>query len=247
MKRLPSPITRLTAIVTSALLSACVTPPPIVEYPAALAGAGPGGQDMQYLLAHRATASGEAAWPLLVFLHGRGETGGELANVKVHGPIKAAASMAEFPFLIVAPHLPVDAYWEPAAVLAVIDDVVERWPVDSRRIYLTGLSLGGHGTWATAVAAPSRFAAIVPISGRGHPGDACAVKDLPIWAFHGVLDAVVDEAGSRVMADAVRDCGGKPGLTLYPDAGHDAWTRTYDNPKLYTWLLRHTRDAQKSD
>ena len=239
--------TAIAILATSALLGACAASSPIEETAMTLPDAAPGGGDMQYLIAHRATASGEAGWPLLVFLHGRGETGGELANVKVHGPIKAAASMAEFPFLIVAPHLPVDAYWEPAAVLAVIDDVIERWPVDSRRIYLTGLSLGGHGTWATAVAAPTRFAAIVPISGRGHPGVACAIKDLPIWAFHGVLDAVVDEAGSRVMADAVRDCGGKPGLTLYPDAGHDAWTRTYENPKLYAWLLRHTRDEQKSN
>ena len=169
---------------------------------------------MQYLLAHRSAASGEAGWPLLVFLHGRGETGGELAKVKVHGPIKAAASMAEFPFLVVAPHLPIDTYWEPPGVLAVIDEVIARWPVDTNRIYLTGLSLGGHGTWATAAAAPARFAAIAPVSGRGDPDDACAIADVPVWAFHGVLDTVVD----------------------------DAWTPTYARPELYAWLLSHALD-----
>jgi predicted peptidase len=125
--------------------------------------------------------------------------------------------------------------------MAVIRDATSRWPVDRNRIYLTGLSLGGHGTWNTATRYPDTFAAIAPISGRGTPQSACALVDVPIWTFHGVLDRVVAAADNQAMVDAVRACGGTPGLTLYPDRGHDAWTETYEYARLYDWFLSHQR------
>jgi len=206
------------------------------------------GSEMSYLAATPARLGPLASgWPVIVFLHGSGERGGELSRVKIHGPLKAAAAIPDFPFLVVAPHLPVDGRWKPADVLAVLDDVERRWRVDAARIYLTGLSLGGHGSWATAADSPERFAAVAPISGRGDPARACALLDLPVWAFHGVADTVVDADGSQDMTDALEACGGNPGLTLYPDTGHDAWTRTYADPQFYRWLLSHKRSGVREE
>ncbi|NVM57487.1 MAG: prolyl oligopeptidase family serine peptidase, partial [Desulfobacterales bacterium] len=106
---------------------------------------------------------------------------------------------------------------------------------------LTGLSMGGYGTWSLALAQPERFAAVVPICGSGKPYLACRLKDLPVWAFHGALDKLVPPKESEKMVAAIKRCGGSPRLTIYPDAGHDSWTRTYDNPELYEWLLSNVR------
>ena len=232
----------VTAVLLLILADVCTASSTIEELGAVAKGAGPGGSDMSYMVAlPKGRSAPEAGWPVIVFLHGRGEVAGDLSRVKIHGPIRAAAAMPDFPFLVAAPHLETDDYWQAENVLAVLDDVEERWPVNPNRIYLTGLSLGGHGTWATAAASPKRFAAIAPISGRGDPKQACRLIDLPIWSFHGVADEVVDAAGNQAMVDAVRACGGRPGITLYPDVGHDAWTRTYSDRLFYEWLLSHAR------
>ena len=124
----------------------------------------------------------------------------------------------------------------------MLDDVLSRYPADAERVYLTGLSMGGFGTWALAARSPERFAAIVPICGGGLPGKAGRLKDLPTWAFHGGRDRVVRPELSKRMVDAMKAAGAKKvELTIYPDAGHDSWTKTYDNPKLYEWLLKHKR------
>ena len=208
-----------------------------------LSNAGPDGSDLTYLAATPQELA--PRWPLLIFLHGRGEVGGDLDQVTVHGPIKAAVDLGPLPFLVIAPHLTVDVYWDPLWVRAVIDDARDRWPVDPERIYLTGLSLGGHGTWDTAAAYPDLFAAIAPISGQGNPEGACRLRDTPIWSFHGDRDDVVPAAGNQAMVDAVRACGGMPELTLYPDRGHDAWSETYASPRLYSWLLSHSRAGSR--
>ncbi|MFB0516806.1 MAG: alpha/beta hydrolase-fold protein, partial [Candidatus Neomarinimicrobiota bacterium] len=111
-----------------------------------------------------------------------------------------------------------------------------------RRIYLTGLSMGGYGTWSLALAQPERFAAIAPICGGGDRRQACRLKDLPVWAFHGARDKVVPVRRTKRMVRAIEKCGGSPRLTIYLDAGHDSWTRTYDNPELYEWLLSNVRE-----
>ena len=109
------------------------------------------------------------------------------------------------------------------------------------RIYVTGLSMGGYGTWDLATRYPNRFAAIAPICGGGEPARACTVKHLPVWAFHGAKDEVVPLEQSQAMIDALAACDGNARLTVYPDADHDAWTQTYDNPELYDWFLSHRR------
>lgn len=113
--------------------------------------------------------------------------------------------------------------------------------VDPDRVYLTGFSMGGGGTWRTAAAFPTRYAAIVPIAGGGDGRDAARLINMPIWAFHGEADDVVNVSQSKNMVKAVTDAGGHPQLTLYPNVGHWSWGIAYADPDLYTWLFQQRR------
>ncbi|MBI3469587.1 MAG: prolyl oligopeptidase family serine peptidase, partial [Planctomycetes bacterium] len=130
---------------------------------------------------------GDKAWPLLLFLHGAGESGNDLKQVKRHGPPKLVETGNELSFIVVSPQSP-GRGWDVQALNALLDDVVAKHKVDQNRIYVTGLSMGGFGTWSLAAAYPERFAAIVPICGGGDPASAKRLKDLPIWVFHGAKD-----------------------------------------------------------
>lgn len=180
-------------------------------------------------------------WPLLVFLHGAGERGDDLERVKAHGPPSLAGGGQELPFVIASPQCPPRRYWDVLWLSALLDELTATQPVDADRIYLTGISLGGYGAWHWACGEPERFAALAPICGGGNPGLACSLVGLPIWAFHGARDVVVPPRESEAMVDAVRDCGGEARLTVYPDVGHDSWTRTYRTGEVFDWLLEHTR------
>ncbi|MGI9190009.1 MAG: alpha/beta hydrolase-fold protein [Longimicrobiaceae bacterium] len=180
-------------------------------------------------------------WPLLLFLHGAGERGDDLELVKLHGPPKQIAAGQELPFIVVAPQVAEGRIWSTSFLDALLEEVTERYAVDRDRISLTGLSMGGFGVWALAMEYPDRFAALVPISGGGMISGACGLKGVPIRAFHGAHDEIIPVFLTRVLVERLRECGGDARLTVYPDAGHDAWTRTYDDPALYDWLLRQRR------
>lgn len=200
-----------------------------------------GGYRYQLFLPRGYAADRAGQWPMILFLHGSGERGSDIAKVKLHGPPKIADRDPDFPFVTVSPLLPAEEDWDTAKLARLLDHVVKRLRVDRTRIYLTGLSRGAHASWRWGAAEPERFAAVVPVSGRGDPSQACRLKDMPVWAFHGDSDGVVTPFGSFAMVEAIRSCGGKPRLTIYPDTGHDAWTRTYDDPALYAWLLEHRK------
>jgi predicted peptidase len=189
-------------------------------------------------------------WPLILFLHGAGERGTDLAKVKIHGPPKLVANRPDFPFILVSPQCPEHEIWDPDSLVALLDHVLGRYRVDPSRVYLTGLSMGGYGTWALGVRYPERFAAIAPICGGGdvlpvHLGPNernPALRTLAVWAFHGAKDPVVPLSESERMVEALRKAGcAEVNLTVYPEAGHDAWTETYANPQLYDWFLKHQR------
>jgi predicted peptidase len=179
-------------------------------------------------------------WPLMLFLHGAGESGTNLAKVKIHGPPKIVESKPDFPFILMSPQSP-GRGWNSDALNALLDNVIRKYRVDKHRIYLTGLSMGGYGTWSLAAAHPERFAAIVPICGGGNPADAKKLAALPIWVFHGAKDPTVPVERSREMVEAIKAAGGNVKFTEYPEAKHDCWTETYDNPELYQWLLAQKR------
>jgi predicted peptidase len=179
--------------------------------------------------------------PLIIFLHGRGERGEDINLVKKHGPPKLINEGKEFPFIIVSPQCPSNQWWSAEFIYALLNEITEKYKVDENRIYLTGMSMGGFGTWDMALHYPGMFAAIAPVCGGGNSRNVCSLKDLPVWVFHGEKDPVVSVNESKKMVDALKRCGGDVQLTIYPEAGHDSWTETYDNPKLYEWFLQHSK------
>jgi predicted peptidase len=177
------------------------------------------------------------AHPLVLFLHGAGERGADLEKVKTHGPPKLAGQGKQFPFILVSPQCPDGEYWSEHALRALLDEVERRYNVDRSREYVTGLSMGGNGTWKLAMLCPDRFAAIAPVCGWGDTTRVRVLKKVPTWVFHGKKDPVVPFASGEAMVRALQTAGGNVRLTAYPDAGHDSWTATYDDPGFYEWLL----------
>ena len=174
--------------------------------------------------------------------------GDDLNRVKAHGPAKIVEAGKDLPFIIVSPQCPAKQWWpvKVEVLMGLLDEIEEKYDVDPQRIYLTGLSMGGYGSWSLASMYPDRFAAVAPICGGGMPYLARNFKNLPVWAFHGAKDDVVPLQRSQEMVDAINNAGGNAKLTVYPDVDHDSWTETYDNPKLYEWFLKHRR-AQRTE
>lgn len=197
--------------------------------------------DVRYLLFLPSGYDPSRRWPLLLFLHGSGERGADVSLVARHGPPKIVAERPDLPFIVVSPQTDEERSWSTWALHAVLEDVAERYTVDADRVYLTGMSMGGFGVWDLAMEFPDRFAALAPVCAHGNPSGVCALRHVPVWAFHGARDDVVSLAGAQQLVDRLRACGGDVRFTVYPDAGHDAWTETYANPALYEWLLGQHR------
>jgi len=219
---------------------------------------------LKYLLSvPKEYGQGKQRWPLMLFLHGAGERGDNLDLVRKHGPPKLIAAGKEYPFIVVSPQCPKDIWWSSPEMIAALDgllkEVVAKYAVDADRVIVTGLSMGGFGTWALAAAYSDRFAAIVPICGMGDPETAERIKHIPTWVFHGAKDPVVpikgtrkfpnlelgkNLVGSQDMVDALKAAGGSPKFTAYPDAKHDSWTAAYETKELYDWMLAQRRGGK---
>jgi predicted peptidase len=185
-------------------------------------------------------------YPLLISLHGIGESGSYLPKLKNDGLPKILDGNNSFPFVVVSPQCPSTTEWyydrTDTLLLRLLNDVIVRYPVDTNRIYLTGYSMGGIGTLDLAIRYPQRFAAILPIAFRIEAGwDLCRIASLPMWAFHGEGDDVIPLSKAQEVIASVKSCGGNPTFTSYPNVGHDSWTRTYGNPAIYDWLLTKTK------
>lgn len=179
----------------------------------------------------------ENKFPLVLFLHGSGERGTDIEKVKTHGLPKLINQEKDFPFIVVSPQCPDDIFWNTDILISLLDEVIAKYEVDTSRIYVTGLSMGGHGTWELAIRQPNRFAAIAPVCGWTDTSKACLISNIPAWVFHGAKDNVVPVKAAEDMVDALRKCGSNVKLTIYPEANHDSWTETYNNDELYKWLL----------
>jgi predicted peptidase len=202
---------------------------------------------LDYLLYLPPDYDQKASWPLMLFLHGAGERGSDLNLVKTHGPPHLIEHGKALPFIVVSPQCPKDRSWQPLELTALLDDVVAKYKVDSDRIYVTGLSMGGFGTWSLAAYSPDRFAAIIPICGGGETFWTKRIAHLPVWVFHGAKDPAVPLKRSEEMVLALQKHKGNVKFTVYPDAGHDSWTATYDNPAVYEWLLQQKRRPSGSN
>lgn len=186
-------------------------------------------------------------WPLILFLHGSGERGSDVKRVKAHGPPMIVDAKADSPakqFIIVSPQCPEGHWWRTDELIALLDEVVAKNHVDADRIYLTGLSMGGFGTWSLATDFPDRFAAIAPVCGGAVVERAASLKKLPIWVFHGAADGVVPVKHSDEMVEALKKLKADVKYTRYPGVDHDCWTQTYANPELYAWFLSHKRSEK---
>ncbi|QEL14895.1 carboxylesterase family protein [Limnoglobus roseus] len=187
--------------------------------------------------------------PVMLFLHGAGETkGGSMMPIEqgLAPHIKRfEAKKAKFPFVVVIPQAETRGWLSdgPNAkrAVAMLDATMKEYNGDPKRTYLTGLSMGGFGTWSLAAAFPDRWAAIVPICGAGKAEWAEKIKDIPCWVFHGVEDKAVNVKGSRDMVEALKKAGGEPRYSEFPYAGHNSWDAAYSHEELYPWLLSHTK------
>ncbi len=185
-------------------------------------------------------------YPLVFFLHGAGERGNDLDVAQRHGFMKhVRENGSEYPFIFIGPQCPDDKYWGcyTESLIAFLDYICKELPVDLDRVYLTGLSMGGTGTWMLAMADPKRFAAIAPVCGSGICWNAEMVKDIPIMMYHGDCDDVVPITESITMLNAVNRMHGNAELKILYGVDHGAWEAAYSGDELVNWLLSHKRNA----
>ncbi|WEK35977.1 MAG: PHB depolymerase family esterase [Candidatus Pseudobacter hemicellulosilyticus] len=180
-------------------------------------------------------------WPLILFLHGAGERGDDIQKVAVHGPAKLVAAGKKLPFIIVSPQCKPNSWWEPESLYSLLKQLKKDLRVDPDRVYLTGLSMGGFGSFNLGAKHPEEFAAIAPICGGGDPADGWKLRHIPMWVFHGAKDRVVPLSASQQMVDAIKPLNPGIRFTVYPEADHDSWTETYNNDSLFQWFLTHRR------
>ena len=180
-------------------------------------------------------------WPLIVFLHGAGERGHDLEIVRRSTLPSLVEQGQTMEAILLSPQCPANTNWSPETIVKLVEHVSGRFSVDEDRVYLTGYSLGGWGTWTTAMYDPGRFAAVAPLAGGGDTQQAEQLKDVPIWAFHGDKDTVVPLEATQRMVDAVKKCGGQVKFTVYSGVGHGISEMTYQNREFFEWLLGQHR------
>jgi predicted peptidase len=199
--------------------------------------------------------------PLVLFLHGAGERGTNNVSQLKHGVLSLIhyGNAANDPAILLVPQCPSSMQWvsvpwaakshampaQPSQpmrlALALLKEKMKALPVDPARVYVTGVSMGGYGTWDAAQREPALFAAALPICGGGDTACAPALKRLPLWIFHGDKDTAVPVERSRDMFKALQDCGGAVRYREYPGAGHDVWTRTYNDSTVLAWFFAQRR------
>lgn len=194
-------------------------------------------------------SSGGEAWPAILYLHGLGEVGDDLTTLLERGLLKELHDGLEIPFIVIAPQaMYTDHYqdgWKrnEGDILKVLADAQQRYRIDPDRIYLTGISMGGIGSFYMASQHPQLFAAVAPIAGEGNTAWVAEYHGLPFWVFHGVKDEVISIDGAQAMVDRMKADSIDVQFTSYPEAHHDSWTSTYRNPELFRWFLTHRRDS----
>lgn len=223
------------------------------------------GEKLPYRLLKPKNYDASQRYPLVLFLHGAGERGSDNTKQLVHGmaDFSSDAVMNKYPAFVVAPQCPDERKWvevpwtdeehampkEPSVALRQTFELLEalskEFSIDADRIYITGLSMGGFGTWDAIQRKPDLFAAAAPVCGGGDTNYAARIKDVPVWAFHGDQDDAVKVRRSRDMIAAIKAAGGQPKYTEYPGVGHDSWTATYRDPELYQWLFAQKRPPKR--
>lgn len=204
------------------------------------------GSESPYVVFVPHSYDGTKDYPVILFLHGSGESrGGKKMPVDVGIGPAIKTREKTFPFITIFPQSE-KRTWKADSedgrrAIAILDATLREYRIDPKRQILTGLSMGGYGTWSLAAAYPDRWAAIVPICGGGNPDDAAKIKDIPCWCFHGQDDNAVKVERSREMIAALEKAGGQPRYTEYRWVGHDSWDPAYATNQLYAWMLRQSK------
>lgn len=224
------------------------------------------GRSIAYRLIKPAAVEKDQRYPLVVHLHGAGERGDDNEKQLVHfyakGKALGTVDAAKQPYFAFAPQCPNDQQWVNKpwgkgsyeqdkisdaldVALLAMDSVIKELPIDTSRIYITGLSMGGYGTWDAILRRPDLFAAAVPICGAGDPSKAKLIAKLPIWAWHGDADNVVPPSGSRDMVEAIAKAGGEAKYSELKKVGHNSWAAAYSSGEMWDWMFKQKREAAK--
>jgi predicted peptidase len=184
----------------------------------------------------------KASSPLVVFLHGGGESGDDLNLVKRHGLPKLIAQGRDFPFHVLAPQNPYKkGFWDDRMIDEMVDDLIDSLNIDKNKIYLVGMSRGGYGVWRMAINNPDKYAAMISICAAAIPIQyTTRVSTMPIWFFHGQKDDAIPVEQTIAAYEKMKTNNSKVKMTLYPEAKHDSWTETFENDEIYDWLLSHS-------
>jgi predicted peptidase len=255
-------------LVSLLTVSSCLTPVWSVQE-AFTAGVyqASGGHALNYRIHTPAKLDPQLRYPLVIFFHGAGERGSDNAKQLVHGvrDILRYAARTDNPTIIIAPQCPrgsqwVDTPWSDPAhsmpekpslpmrlAIELLEKTIREKPVDAKRVYVSGLSMGGFGTWDLMQRRPMLFAAAIPVCGGGDPHYARSLAAMPIWVFHGSKDTVVKPMRSRDMIAALKQAGGEPRYTEYKGVGHNAWTETYSNEKVLKWMFEQKREEKQNN
>lgn len=218
---------------------------------------------LPYRLLKPVNPGAENRFPLVIYLHGSGERGKDNeSHLKfITDLVLDPKYRGKYPCYVLAPQCPKNELWanynkdgsqsknptRPAKmVIELIQKISREFPIDTTRIYITGLSMGGYGIWDLIARMPNKFAAAVPICGGGDPKTASRIKHIPLWAFHGAKDDRVPPKLSRTMIRALQDAGGHPGYTEYPDVEHNSWIQAYHEPHLLPWLFNQKLTSDRS-
>jgi len=200
--------------------------------------------EMNYLL--RLPENSSEKFPLMVFLHGAGERGTDINKVIANGPLQDKYKEFTQEFAILAPQCPEGQYWDVETVYQLIQKIIkDHKNIDTNRIYLTGLSMGGWGSWRLAEKHPELFAALVTVcapAGLPEKREAHFLKDIPIRIFHGAIDDIVPVDNSIQMYHELKKLGADVELKIFNDDNHNSWDSTYSNPELYKWILKQRKN-----
>ena len=224
------------------------------------------GTDLNYRILYPNNFDKNNKYPLFLFLHGAGERGDDNKKQLIHGSKLFKDKIDQYPAIVVIPQCPSNDYWanvnreetpnglkfeffddrpyNPSlkAVVSLIDSLLAEKFIDDKRFYISGLSMGGMGVWELLRKIPDKIAAAAPICGGGSPKAASKMINIPIWALHGIKDTTVPFRHSVAMVLAVQGKGGKAKITLYPNANHNSWDPTFDDPDYLKWFFEKKRD-----
>lgn len=234
----------------TALLVGCAKDPTGVQIPKKFAATTQRTVNYNYLLytpqGYGEAEQAEQRWPLVIFLHGAGERGTDVKKVAAHGPPKQAAQGRKFPFVLVSPQCPPDQWWDVDTLQALLDQVLKQQGdlIDRDRIYITGLSMGGGGTWEWISRDPNPFAAAAIVCGAASRVPMRIKDPIPVWAMHGTNDDIVPPWITTLLVDQWQQAGGETRVSMYEGVNHGSWDRAYDEPELWTWLLSHKKQPR---